>query len=347
MLSVDRSLFRDGEDALRSASQGRRIGEFLRDLQRYEGVVISDWFVQLEWHDDGFPHWHLFIEVAEAGKAGMIGGDVIREHWRWARWVKEIPIWSEDHWKNLLGYFGKHGYFNTGKGHQSRLPSWAMSGKVRFKRWQAMHPSEVDERKKLLSTMRQEESSYVGAWSTTNPLSRYGLAGDCVPVMAGDHPDRKTYAELLASCGASCEVTVWGGERMDKFACKHPYSVVASAFPFQYVKGMGLVMDFTMREEFHRVLADIRALMTPAGGPDGSTVGGAVVGEGVPSFPLRGKGGPKISPGNPNTGQGLGDASDSEVGSGTREKLQRLENSSLRVSEKKRLTRWKDYSKLL
>ena len=98
---------------------------------------MRDWVVCLEWHRNGFPHWHLTIDVTVQGKRGMIGGDNLRQYWPIGG-VRETPIKSKAHWYHLTGYFKKHGYFEKKKAHQGMLPKWAKEGTKRIRRSDSM-----------------------------------------------------------------------------------------------------------------------------------------------------------------------------------------------------------------
>ena len=135
VLSVDPAKFRNGEAGFETVAQKRGIGELVRNLGRVEGIEAIDWVAIIEWYNNGFPHWHVLIEVAKRGRAGMIGHGTIKSHWPFGIYVWEEPIESEGHWKHMLGYFGSHGYFGESKGHQSELPEWAMNSDRHIKRW--------------------------------------------------------------------------------------------------------------------------------------------------------------------------------------------------------------------
>lgn len=126
VLTVDPAMFKDGQEAHDHITKKHLIPDFVHNLGRTIGVQVSDYVWVKEFYRSGFPHWHVFIDVSVEGKAGMIGGDVIRHYWPWSKWVREEPIKSERHWNRLTGYFEKHGYFNRNKAYQARLPEWAL-----------------------------------------------------------------------------------------------------------------------------------------------------------------------------------------------------------------------------
>lgn len=135
ILSVDPSLYRDGEEAYEDITHRRGIGNLIKDLERTDRIKIRDYAGSIEWHENGFPHWHVFVETEGEGKAGMIGHGNIKRRWPFGIYVNEDYIKSEEHWNNLTGYFNSHGYFEKGKGCQGILPDWAKDSEKRIKRW--------------------------------------------------------------------------------------------------------------------------------------------------------------------------------------------------------------------
>jgi len=126
-LTVDPSLYKDGYEAFTSIQQKGRLSQFIRDVGRSLascGIQITNYVWFLEWHRNGFPHWHLFIEVNRVGRKGMLGADRIRHYWPYARIVRESWIRNKKHWDRLTGYVQKNGYLEKGKGHQIQLPEW-------------------------------------------------------------------------------------------------------------------------------------------------------------------------------------------------------------------------------
>jgi len=125
MLSCDPSLTENGMEVLEEVRVKREIAAYMRNIQRgrkdEKPVKVIKWARFLEWHKNGYPHWHLFIEVDKPGKLGMIGGDRLRRYWKRGR-VTEGYIHNQEHWDNITGYFEKSGYFEKGKAYQGLLP---------------------------------------------------------------------------------------------------------------------------------------------------------------------------------------------------------------------------------
>lgn len=235
MLSIDRSKFKDGEVAFNTISEKRGVGNLLKNLQRTDGVKVTDWIAVLEWHKDGFPHWHLFIEVEQAGSAGMIGVDKIKARWPYGLWVSEGYIDGPAHWNNLTGYFNKHGYFEKGKGHQGCLPEWAKLSSKRIRRW-AARPA-VD-----LPTAPHRSD------------------------LEGSSRIRETYKIILGRCGdrtfieASVEFKDPAGQihrNVYGRYMKVPYAYLKTLYPWKYQEHLGLVLTFNSAEEQLAVLEQI------------------------------------------------------------------------------------------
>lgn len=160
VLSLDPARFDDGESGYKRVAEKRGIGELVRNLTRVDNIKLIDWVAIVEWYDNGFPHWHVLAEVAKRGRAGMIGHGAIKKHWPFGVYVWEQPIKSEGHWKHMLGYFGSHGYFGESKGHQSKLPEWAMNSDRHIKRW--MGKRKGQRRLTRVTKMRSNESPSTG-----------------------------------------------------------------------------------------------------------------------------------------------------------------------------------------
>lgn len=137
MLSVERSHYTDGQTAYLAIVKGGLIRGMLRNLKRILGKEIVRWLWVLEWHEDGFPHWHVIVEMAEDGRAAMLGYDAIQRYWGQGI-VHESYVKNESHWKALAGYFGQTGYFEESKkDYQTGLPEWAKDSQTSIRRFGA------------------------------------------------------------------------------------------------------------------------------------------------------------------------------------------------------------------
>lgn len=213
LLSIDRGRYRDAEDAWEDITLRRGIGELLKNLERVDEVHIVDWASIVEWHQDGFAHWHIFIETEEEGSSGMIGVKRIKERWPFGLWVTESFIKSAEHWTNVTGYFDKHGYFERGKGYQGRLPDWALSRDKPIKRFQT--------KKSIPMKIRIKKVP-------------------CPESINGVIP-RKPYRVILASCGAMCRITIEGPNFRSAEKIHIQYGIVKGWCAWKFIEGEGLV----------------------------------------------------------------------------------------------------------
>jgi len=134
ILTTDRTLFSDNIEALGTITEKKELSAFIRKLEKgkkvkegsnwvweYQPIEISKVLAVLEFYEDGFPHWHLLIEVKDQNKDGMIGGKTL--HWAWKYGiVRETYFRNQNHWNNIAGYFADKGYFEKGKEFQTALP---------------------------------------------------------------------------------------------------------------------------------------------------------------------------------------------------------------------------------
>lgn len=119
--TIDPKRWESAESAFDWMMEHKAIPQFIRDLRRTQGVIVTDYWWCLEWHKNGYPHWHILIET---DRVGMIHGDVLRAAWKYGR-VNEAPIKTQKQWLGFVGYVGKSGYLEKKKAHQARLPEWA------------------------------------------------------------------------------------------------------------------------------------------------------------------------------------------------------------------------------
>lgn len=78
--------FKDNpEQAHKCISKKKRIAALIRNLERTQGINVLDWCWLLEWHKNGFPHWHLFLLVDKQGRSGQIGFRKVLPYWEFGR----------------------------------------------------------------------------------------------------------------------------------------------------------------------------------------------------------------------------------------------------------------------
>ena len=283
--SIDRK-FTSGREAYLFIMQKRGIAQMLKDFARTDGIPINDAVWVLEWHKDGYPHFHVFIDVGIAGPAGMIGQRLLHARWPWGLWVHESPIKSENHWNSVVGYFDRKGYFEGDKGHQGRLPEWGLRGKMKIRRWGSMRGRIISD--EAIARIRQELRSSGGQCFGIGDLKGNGVfpATEHPPTLeartsftaAPEHqgegmqslsmldkddsilPDAKNYGSLLEDCGRRSWVTVTGSGSSENELCDIAYADLRESFPWEYVKGRGLMM-FLVDETEVRLFRDCLSLL--------------------------------------------------------------------------------------
>ena len=168
ILTVDPDLYESPSAAFEAIRTKRMVGEFIRRLRKgvkvkigarwvwkYKPIDVLRWAWFLEFHKNGFPHYHIFIQTPAKGSAGMIGGDFLRDCWKIAKIVKETYFRNEDHFRQMTGYYADKGYFERGKEYQGRLPEDILNNvKGKIKR---MNSSEKGYREKRELTEEQLE----------------------------------------------------------------------------------------------------------------------------------------------------------------------------------------------
>lgn len=93
-----------------------------RDLPKFlHKLSATRWLWILEFHADGYPHWHV---LAESPDGMMFGHRRITKAWRHGI-VWESYIHSAKHWQRIIGYHNKKGYLaGESKAHQLCLPNY-------------------------------------------------------------------------------------------------------------------------------------------------------------------------------------------------------------------------------
>ena len=235
VLTVDRRKFPDGsESAYNYVSEKKIISEFIKSLKR-QGVVIRKhkWF--LEWHGDGFPHWHVFIEVDQQGVAGKIGNARIRKAWVLGG-VREIYYATVLHWERLVGYFMKTGYLEKSKQHQTKLPEWGMKSKKRIRRHGgSVKENEISEIVDRVEKVEKGKLEWFPEWVESDKkadmITRKMFAKPVECESKADEVDNRTNEQIINSCGMKTEVMllIKGDNRenavfMKVGLCGMPYS---------------------------------------------------------------------------------------------------------------------------
>lgn len=232
-LTLDRKQFSDGRAAWEHVNNHKKIAGMLRNFKRSYGINISKWKWFLEWHRDGFPHWHLFIEVENKGRAGMIGGDRIRQCWQLGR-ATESYIHDVKHWNEIIGYFQKHGYFkDKDKNHQIELPAWAREEehlKIR--------------RSGSKAKARTNKSEFIRAM---NYFDKKGDL-DVIDIKTGEiiRPGKgktrrknKSYKALFAECGQRTRIKIMTDKSLIVGIFDIPYKTIRKKIPGEYKEHAG------------------------------------------------------------------------------------------------------------
>jgi hypothetical protein len=230
MVSTDRGRFSDAETCHKEITSGRGIGNLIKDLERMDGIPVVDYIAFLEWYSDGYPHWHIFIEVEVPGREGMIGYQKIKRRWPHGLWVTEKYIESEKHWKNIIGYFDNHGYFADGKGYQDKLPEWALKRPRRIRRWVGKH--EGDKELQRLSRMD---------WNAQDENNQSGRM-----VRVGE---RKNYKEILDGCGAKTFIKLSSNSSTYSLKVNINYQQIKAGWAWEYKEGKGLTMSLSSNDK--------------------------------------------------------------------------------------------------
>lgn len=126
ILTMDRDRFESAAIAWRVGRErlSRVVQNVTKDYER-RGIAVLDYVRILEWHKDGFPHWHVLFHLDRHGAEGQINVQTVLDTWFRVCGGNLLGyIESEEHWRNKTGYWGKTGYFEKDKQHQVTLPEW-------------------------------------------------------------------------------------------------------------------------------------------------------------------------------------------------------------------------------
>ena len=201
-------------------------------------MKIVDWVWVLEWHTDGAPHWHLFIQT-ERGKKGRIGNETLLKHWKHGL-VFESYIKSKKHWSRFTSYFGNNGYFdpNSGceskdKSHQLELPEWAKNVTYRIRKTGSMVKKDRKKTEPIETEERENDEKLIED-------------RDVEPI----DEEPKTYQEILDSCGQStmCQI-----RRGDSYLIWTKIPIAYEHFkqyPGHYIENTGFFLQMDLKAFF-------------------------------------------------------------------------------------------------
>lgn len=277
VVTCDPKQFKDGKEAYEYVQEHKEIAGLIRNLrrgckeqdpktgewrQKFKANLITKWMWFMEWHKSGFPHWHIFIEVAERGQAGMIDANQVRYYWKAGTWVYATYIKSERHFKHLTGYFAKMGYFElTGKHgklkeHQMRLPKWAMMETKTIRRSGSM----VQKKEKKKATL-YDLCEYFDRKGREIRETRTET-GDVVDIRTGEiireKRARRTYEAIITECGTRTRVALISEKSFLDMTLDIPYRKIRK-MDGEYIEGRGYVVRVSTEtlkgwmEKIHKV----------------------------------------------------------------------------------------------
>lgn len=251
ILTSDRDKFTDNIDALRTITEKKALSAFLRKLEKgkkvkkgnawvwlYPSIKISKVFAVLEFYEDGFPHWHLLIEVEAIGKAGMIGGETL--HWAWKYGiVRETYFRNQNHWNNIAGYFADKGYFEKGKEFQTVLPENIKENYKRRIRRITFYNHRMDSQK---GVVHEEEHLDITEQEAYEECSKY------FKDKKKDKENEKTfigYKAVLAKCGAKTFFKVSAYGIIFEMILPVPFQEMKELIKPEYQPGQGYLCNLS------------------------------------------------------------------------------------------------------
>jgi len=259
-LTVDRKQFSGPDQAFDYLQQTKALPNLFRGLVRTVGKGVVDWVRWIEWHKDGYPHWHVLVLVDKPGRAGMLEHSFIRHYWPYGG-SREDRIRNERHWQRMTGYMEKHGYMDKGKGHQSVLPQWARDRKTTIRRWGRMHSAGNGAASESLVRSKRNREQERRDWESMDIDERIDRIGDWFDQQADRAADQRTEGDKLDECG--CAAEIWAGpfgfnpqHYIGRTAAR--YDVFVASVHGEWVQGQGFVFDPAKNgvssEEFFRMI---------------------------------------------------------------------------------------------
>ena len=273
VLTIDPANFPSPVEALTHIRQKRSVGEFVRRLRhgvrekigkewrwKYKPIKIVRWAWFLEWHSNGFPHFHVFLMLDKEGKSGMIGNDFLRDSWSLSSWVREEYFHSEKHFKTLTGYYADKGYFEKDKKHQGILPDVIMDNiKGKIKRYGS---SEQKEKKKKSENINLEHNYCVCIAFFKNKANQNKIKNKVTPstvinsIATGladsfqnDINDRSIqYRVILEKCGSKTMIELDLRNYRLLAECNIPYDQWKSKAEGEFVNGRGIIRKLNLLE---------------------------------------------------------------------------------------------------
>jgi len=254
-LTVDRANFEGGKEAyFKIIRNDEAINQFIHNLSRTAKIKITQYAWVIEWHKDGFPHWHLFIETNKKDWAGKIGGDTLRKHWKYGSWIKEGYIKNKGHWKQFTEYFENKGYFNPkrkgvqeqkDKTHQLELPEWArnlLNKDFKIRKWGSSKkpPSKnIDNKNPKVNGDKLQIKPNKNSKKPASPKK--------------SKREYMTYGEVLNSCGQTTVCKIQRGPKRSEY---RTYNIPYKSFLNElgdmgwYEPGEGFLIQFQTLDDY-------------------------------------------------------------------------------------------------
>jgi Putative transmembrane protein precursor. len=251
----------DGEDAYMWFKLHKPIGHFIENLGR-AGVKVTDWTCNMEWHDNGYPHWHLLIEVDKPGRKGMIGQELLHELWAWgekSHRIHEGYFETEQQFKEFTGYFAKSGYLHKDKQHQMILPDWASGqGWAGMKINRFSSKRSVKSAPELSTDAEPEKAMEAEARADAEPVDAMESEAPAdaeAETWGRPYRNKRTYAVKHGRCGN--QVELWEVEycqdgpspRLERTYLGRysvPYDLVVNGLAGNFYEGIGFSLECTV-----------------------------------------------------------------------------------------------------
>lgn len=258
ILSPDRKKFSSALEALEAITEQKSISAFVRKIRKgrkikngnqweykYDPVSITRVMSVLEFYEDGYPHWHLLIEVEKEGRSGMLGGK--RLHWAWPHGiVKETYFRNLRHWNNIAGYFAEKGYFEKGKKYQTELPEEIRKNLQRRVRRMVFYPCHEKAAHIEVRPEVTEEEAYQEVAEFFDQVAQ-GTAEE-VPRKVEDTVKKPfSYDAILGSCGQKTYIQAdMEGHRLG-MVVQMPFEALKLLYKPVYVEGRGYLCQMSMQ----------------------------------------------------------------------------------------------------
>jgi hypothetical protein len=211
------------------------------NLKRTARIEIIEWIWLLEFHENGYPHYHLVLLPKDDSIKFTEMRKAVRDAWKLGKsHVKRIA--SEEHLDNLISYLGGS---KRKPRHQTNLPEWALPLRSSIRRYNRKarklptipdsYPD--DERgykhgimKKILWGLKHKETGFDNSRDKDRNFS------------GKKKVTRRTNQEILQDCGQRSQILetdVYTGKR-DHYHISVPYGEVITKWADGvYVKRLG------------------------------------------------------------------------------------------------------------